>query len=146
VQGAASWSARGEEVPVRGGASQAWLHLCAQASLPLACQRCLGSMVEPVAIERSYQFVADEGAAEALDGEVEHEVLVLTRELDLQALLEDELLLDLPLVPRHEACAQPLPTAHEEAHAPAAGAFAGLAELTGRPASAQGSKPRREPR
>lgn len=131
VQGQVAWSACGEEIPVRGGASQAWLHLHAQASLPLACQRCLGPMAETVRIERNYQFVADEAAAEALDGEVEHEVLVLARELDLHGLVEDELLLDMPLVPRHADCPQPLPAADEATPgaAQAGNPFAGLAAL-----------------
>ncbi|GMV76350.1 MAG: hypothetical protein AMXMBFR78_32990 [Rubrivivax sp.] len=129
VPGQLQWAVRGEELPVRGGASQTWLHLRAQAALPLACQRCLGPVVQALAIARSCQFVADEAMAQQLDGEVEHEVLVLTRELDLHALFEDELLLDLPLVPRHEACPQPLPAAAEAAAEPLAGPFAGLAAL-----------------
>lgn len=108
VQGAVDWTVRGEEVPQRGGATQAWLHLEARTVLPLVCQRCLGPTHETLTLERDYQFVADEETARLLDAEVEHEVLVLERELDLHALLEDELLLDLPLVPRHEVCPQPL--------------------------------------
>jgi len=34
--------------------------------------------------------------------------LALTRALDLIGLIEDELLLALPLVPRHDVCPQPL--------------------------------------
>lgn len=108
VQGTVDWDLRGEEVPQRGGATQAWLHLQARAVLPLVCQRCLAPTHETLTLERDYQFVADEETAQLLDAEVEHEVLVLDRELDLHALLEDELLLDLPLVPRHEVCPQPL--------------------------------------
>ena len=35
--------------------------------------------------------------------------MALPRSLDLRALVEDELILELPLVPRHDACPQPLP-------------------------------------
>lgn len=129
LPGQVAWTVRGEELPVRGGASQAWLHLHAQADLPLACQRCLGPMTASLTIERRYQFVASEEAAQALDAEVEHEVLAITRELDLHALLEDELLLDLPLVPRHAVCPQPLPLADEASAATPEGPFAGLAAL-----------------
>jgi uncharacterized protein len=105
---AVRWTVSGKQVPVRGGVTQVWLHLRADAGLPMNCQRCLQPLVESVAVERDFQFVADEAAAEALDNEAEHEVLVLSRELDLHELLEDELLLDLPLVPRHGVCPQPL--------------------------------------
>jgi uncharacterized protein len=44
-----------------------------------------------------------------LDADSEDDVLALTRALDLQELVEDELLLALPLVPRHEVCPQALP-------------------------------------
>jgi uncharacterized protein len=124
--GAVRWTARGELVPVRGGVAQVWLHLRAAAELPLQCQRCLEPVVEPVALARDFQFVADESTAAELDAEVEHEVLVLARELDLHALLEDELLLDLPLVPRHQACPQPLPSADAEPAVAAGHPFAAL--------------------
>lgn len=108
VQGVVRWMANGEAVPVRGGATQVWLHLRADVELPMSCQRCLQPLVERLDVVRDFQFVADEAAAAALDNEAEHDVLVLSRELDLHELLEDELLLDLPLVPRHEVCPQPL--------------------------------------
>jgi len=109
---------------------QVWLHLRADAALPLRCQRCLQPLLEPLHVVRDFQFVADEAAAESLDNEAEHEVLVLARELDLHELLEDELLLDLPLVPRHETCPQPLVVVDgEQAAEPAASPFAALAAL-----------------
>ena len=84
---AVRWMVTGEEVPVRGGPSQVWLHLLADAGLPMRCQRCLQPLVEPLRVERGFQFVADEAAAESLDNDAEHEVLVLSRELDLHELL-----------------------------------------------------------
>lgn len=128
VAGAVRWTLRGEERAERAGARQAWLHLQAQAELAMACQRCLAPTLEAIELERSFQFVADEASAAALDAEAEHDVLVLPRTLDLHALLEDELLLDLPLVPRHASCPQPLAepaTAPDPTSAP----FAVLARL-----------------
>lgn len=128
--GSVHWSARGEEVPVRGGAAQVWLHLRAGAELPLVCQRCLKPVIEPLALDRAFQFVSDEDVAAELDAEAEHDVLVLTRELDLHQLLEDELLLDLPLVPRHVSCPEPLAaTAGDDGEPPADHPFAALAAL-----------------
>lgn len=122
------WSARGEVKPVSGGASELWLHLTAHAVLPLGCQRCLQRLDQALEIDHHFQFVADEGVAAQLDGEVEHDVLALSRELDLHGLLEDELLLGLPLVPRHDVCPQPLPMA-EPAESDERHPFAALAAL-----------------
>ena len=61
-----------------------------------------------LAIERSFLFVHGEDAAAQLDTDSEDDVLALTRALDLRELIEDELLLALPLVPRHEVCPTPL--------------------------------------
>lgn len=107
------WHAQGESRPVRGSAPQTWLHVRAQTRLSLVCQRCLGPVETPIAAERSFLFVAGEDAAAQLDADTEDDVLAMTRALDLQQLVEDELLLALPLVPRHEICPQPLPMATE---------------------------------
>jgi uncharacterized protein len=128
------WQARGESRPVRGGPSQVWLHLAAQAPIAMQCQRCLQPVSVALAAQRSFQFVAGEDTAATLDADSEDDVLALTRALDLRELLEDELLLNLPLVPRHEHCAPPagagdvdeLPV--DEAPHP----FAALAALRGR--------------
>jgi uncharacterized protein len=128
--GAVSWRVRGAEVPVRGGAAELWLHLRADAVLPLVCQRCLDPVSYPLVLERSFLFVADEARAAELDAEVEHDVLVVSRELDLHELLEDELLLELPLVPRHDHCPQPLaPGGDEQTGADPEHPFAALAGL-----------------
>ena len=103
-----AWHAAGELRPVRGGAPQVWLHVAGQASLNLECQRCLQPVAVPLAVQRSFRFVADEATAAAIDADSEDDVLVLTRALDLHELVEDELILGLPLVPRHESCPQPL--------------------------------------
>jgi uncharacterized protein len=113
----ARWQASGESRPVRGGTPQTWLHLRAQARLSLVCQRCLGPVDTPLEAQRSFLFVPGEEAAAQLDADSEDDVLALTRALDLRELVEDELLLALPLVPRHELCPQPLPMEHGDASA-----------------------------
>jgi uncharacterized protein len=98
----------------------------------LECQRCLQSMQVPLHAERRIFFVAGEDAAAALDAESDDDVLALTPALDLAELIEDELLLALPLVPRHAHCPQPLPRAFAEddpAIDPADNPFAVLASL-----------------
>ena len=95
------WVVRGEQRAMRGGAHEVWLHLDASLSLPMECQRCLRPVDEQVTVQRSVRFVADEGTAAELDAESEDDVLVLSRAFDLRWWIEDELILELPLVPRH---------------------------------------------
>lgn len=131
---ALSWSARGEMRKPRGGAPQAWLHLQATTSLALECQRCLAPVESAVDVERSFRFTEDEQSAAALDPDVEEDVLALSRDLDLLELIEEEVLLSLPLVPRHDRCPAPLPLADAAGAAPEPGderpnPFAALAAL-----------------
>jgi len=88
-----------------------WLHAAAQATVHLECQRCLKPLTEALAAERSFQFVHGEDAAAQLDADSDDDVLALTRALDLRELIEDELLLALPIVPRHDVCPEPLAVA-----------------------------------
>lgn len=105
------WQAGGEMRTPRGDAAQAWVRLSARISLPLECQRCLRPVACEVEFDRWFRFARDEAQAAALDAEVEEDVLALSRSFDLLGLLEDELLLALPLVPRHAQCVAPLPAA-----------------------------------
>ena len=102
------WRAAGSHRPV-GGENQVWLHLLAEADVILQCQRCLRPLDEAVHVDRHFRFVADEDAATALDDEIEDEVLVLEKSLNLRDLVEDEMLLALPLVPRHDVCPEAIP-------------------------------------
>jgi uncharacterized protein len=98
------WTARGEMKTDEAGVSQIWLHLTAEVSLPLTCQRCLGPVDVTVAIDRSFRFVETEALAEIEDEASEEDVLALSAEFSLADLLEDEVLMELPAVPRHEVC------------------------------------------
>ncbi|WP_374674986.1 DUF177 domain-containing protein [Ideonella sp.] len=108
-EAAVHWQAEGEQRPVTGGEPEIWLHLTAQACLSMRCQRCLAPMPVGLDVDRWIRFVRGSAAAEALDADLEEDVLELPRLLDLRELVEDELLLDLPIVPRHETCPEPLP-------------------------------------
>lgn len=108
----AEWRAVGERRQARGAADQSWLHLQASARLYLVCQRCLGPVEAALSVDAHFRFVAGEAEAAQADMDAEEDVLASTRALDLPALVEDELLLALPLVPRHTACPQPLVAQH----------------------------------
>lgn len=105
------WQAAGELRLALAGTGQVWLHVEALARLPMECQRCLGLVDMPLQVERSFRFVADEATAEALDDGSEEDLLALSRTFDLHALIEDELLMALPVLPRHEQCPADAPLA-----------------------------------
>ncbi len=88
------------------GVDEPWLHLEAEAVLPLTCQRCLGPVDVPVSFARDFRFVATEALAEVEDEESEEDVLVLSKSFDLLELVEDELLMAMPAVPKHDTCPQ----------------------------------------
>nr|WP_114973163.1 YceD family protein [Rhodoferax ferrireducens] len=98
------WSAQGEVRADEAGAEQVWLHLTVDVSLPLTCQRCLGPVDLEVTVNQSFRFVASEEAAEAQDEDAEEDVLALSQDFKLSDLIEDEVLMALPVVPRHETC------------------------------------------
>jgi uncharacterized protein len=102
-----TWRAQGRLLSQRVGEPQRWLDLQAHASLPWTCQRCLQPVVLPVDIDRTIRFVADESMAAELDADMEDDVLVTSRSFDLLDLIEDELIMASPIVPRHDACPQP---------------------------------------
>jgi uncharacterized protein len=99
-----SWTAQGRLVAQRVGEPHYWLDLSAEAHLTLECQRCLGPVTLPVQFERAIRFVKDEDAAAALDADSDDDVLALARHFDLLGLIEDELIMAQPIVPRHDTC------------------------------------------
>ena len=108
------WAAEGEIRTPKGSEPQIWMRLDAQAQVAQTCQRCLKPVVEGVEMSRWFRFVRDEAQAAELDMDGEDDVLALPRVLNLQELAEDELLLALPLVPRHDVCPEPLPLAEPD--------------------------------
>lgn len=101
---AVPWEARGETRPGVTGEAEPWLHLAAEATVPLVCQRCLAPVDTELVVDRWFRFVADEDTAALEDETSEEDVLTASREFDLQALLEDELIMEVPVTPRHEIC------------------------------------------
>ena len=131
------WEAHGERLTLPGAGKCPSLRIEADTAVMLQCQRCLQPMRWPLKARRRVFFVDGEDAAAALDADNEDDVLAVAPALDLQALVEDELLLALPLVPRHDVCPEPLPRAFVEddgSVAQAASPFAALAALKRGPA------------
>ena len=78
------------------------LKLAVDGSVRLQCQRCLGSLDMPVHLEAQLEFASSETEIMATDDDIER--VVAGREMSVVALVEDEVLLALPMVPRHEQC------------------------------------------
>ena len=98
------WRALGELREHTGAEADVWLHLEASTSIGLTCQRCMQAVLMPVEVDQWYRFVATEDIAMAEDDASEEDLLVMEPQFDLLALLEDELLMALPLVPMHAQC------------------------------------------
>lgn len=99
TDGALAYAIRGE-VDDRGRPGAA-MHL--DATLPMECQRCGGRV--DVALDRDarFRFVADDEQLGATpDDEDEVDVIVGSPRMELVPWIEDEVILSLPLVPRHE--------------------------------------------
>jgi uncharacterized protein len=96
-----AWQAQGDSNKRAGSAAEHRLHLRVQATVWRQCQRCLGPLALPLAVDRIFRFETSEETAAKLDEESEEEdVLVLSRNFDLHELVEDEL----PIVPMHDVC------------------------------------------
>ena len=101
----------------------------------MTCQRCLSEASIPLEIDQSYRFVATENEALDEDEDSEEDILVWSRDFDLHGLLEDEILLDLPLIPLHDECQAPAgfdlaaPADEASANADVRQPFADLASL-----------------
>lgn len=116
------WKARGELLHPGHVHPEIWVHLEAEAILPLMCQRCLNPVAVPLTVNRSFRFVADEATAAAEDDASEEDLLALSRSFDLVELVEDELLMEVPVGPRHEVCPEPVKMAASDPGFEAAGA------------------------
>lgn len=117
-----NWEARAELRPGGSEEDDIWLHLAAKASIPLTCQRCMATVATQLEVDQWYRFVATEDIAMAQDDESEEDLLVMAPQFDLLAVLEDELLMALPLVPMHDECpVKPVMQAGEDALADEAG-------------------------
>lgn len=102
------WSVHGEQASLAGAGKRPALRLEAEATVGLECQRCLEPLRQPLLVDRRIFFVDGEDAAAALDLDSDDDVLALERSVDLRRLFEEELLLALPLIPRHATCPEPL--------------------------------------
>ena len=102
------WQLQGEmrsEMEVQGVEEAPYLRLALLGNVWLECQRCLGPYRQAIDVTVRYRIAASEEEADAypLDDD-DVDVIVGSHNFDLRDLIDEELLLSLPLVPKHEAC------------------------------------------
>lgn len=118
--------------PGQGFDAKPGLELVVSGSLKLRCQRCLQPMDHPLRVASRLQLIAagepwpDEDEGEDVEPDDDAwDAIEASREQSVLALVEDEVLLALPIVPRHEACEPPVAVEDEQEPSP----FAVLAKL-----------------
>lgn len=124
-----TWQARGEVGSEGEGLSgrRGWfLSLTVSGALALRCERCLESIRVPVEIEARFLMVpSDQPLPDEELEEDRFDAISVGEELNLAELIEDEMLLSLPVSPRHASCALPGPAENSDRKSP----FAVLAQL-----------------
>ena len=110
----------------RDAEGKSWLQLDVSGAPVLCCQRCLGGVEFPLDISSRLRLIApgeswpdddlEDDSADAMEAD---------EALSVLSLIEDEVLLALPIAPRHEKCESPLGDAREQGPSP----FAALASL-----------------
>lgn len=121
-EGMLEWELRGE----RDRDGNAFLELRVAGSLNLRCQRCLEAVGFPLRLD-SRLLLVPPGGAWPEDELVEDgfDAVEAGKEMALLPLIEDEVLLALPIAPRHEQCKPPAPLRDEQEPSP----FAALGKL-----------------
>jgi uncharacterized protein len=97
--------------------------------LQLICQRCLGAYTYPLSVHTNLVLVQDEVQLAASDNEMNTDAIVADPKMDVLALVEDEVLLALPLAPMHPLSECDANQSVERSGSAASGTFAALAAL-----------------
>ncbi|MGB9129927.1 MAG: YceD family protein [Thiobacillus sp.] len=87
------------------------LQLAVSGEVQLTCQRCLGSMPYTVEVERTLYLARNEAEMERLDALPDSDAIQAGEILSLVDLVEDEVLLSLPLATMHAEGECPVPGA-----------------------------------
>ncbi|HNY42887.1 MAG TPA: YceD family protein [Bryobacteraceae bacterium] len=114
----------------KGERGQSMLHLEVNGTLPLACQRCLEAIRFDLDVDCHLELIPEgkELSQEELEDDT-RDFLPVAGELDVAELVEDEILLAVPVAPRHEKCGLPGAANAGERINP----FAALAGFKGKP-------------
>ena len=114
----------------RGDNGKLYLACTVKGELQLRCQRCLEALAHPVSIDSELELIEDEAAPLGLVDEDDlNDAIQADPKMDVLALVEDEVLLGLPMASMHEpqACKVKLET--DQAGSGKQNAFGALAAL-----------------
>lgn len=101
--GAVSYSLRG----AINSEGEPTLELDLAGSLTLECQRCLSDLRFPLQLHEALIVVESEGEMDRITAEDDRECILARDKLSVPELVEDEILLGLPISARHSDCAYP---------------------------------------
>lgn len=99
-------STEGLEYDLRGGRAgdgKPCLRLSVRGTVTLLCQRCLDPIQVPIAVDAELQLA--ESAREISEADDEIDRVLASRNMDVAWLVEDEVILALPIAARHDECA-----------------------------------------
>jgi len=105
------------------GEGRCWLHVRASGVLTLICQRCLGPIEFPVEVDSELLLARSEREIETAEDDIDR--VLAGKGMSVGGLVEDEVILALPMVPRHERCGQTQVEVRGDGNSP----FAALARL-----------------
>lgn len=103
------------------------LNLRATAEGSMPCQRCLGQVDLALSVDAELLLSRSLEEIESADDELDR--VLADRAMDVAGLVEDELILELPMVPRHEACGPAAVKVQDAAAGAKPSPFAALAAL-----------------
>ncbi|MFW5431305.1 MAG: YceD family protein [Methylophilaceae bacterium] len=92
------------------------MELTIDAVLPVVCQRCLEVM--QLNISLAFEYVVSKSEPEEFDGYDDIDWLEASREMNISELIEDELLIAMPLAPTHAHDCKPIKLESGEKHNP----------------------------
>jgi uncharacterized protein len=103
-------STEGLEYHLRGGLAdngKPCLRISVRGCVELPCQRCLEPLPIPIAVDAELQLAGTLREISEADDDIDR--VLASRCMDIGQLVEDEVILALPMVPRHAACGRAFP-------------------------------------
>ncbi len=91
---------------VVGDEGSSFLAVRVKGVVDLVCQRCLGILAFPLDLESKVVLAKDWNEIVTAEDDVER--VLATKDMSVSALVEDEIILALPMVPRHVRCDEAL--------------------------------------
>lgn len=106
--GELAWQAQGVRRERADGGHDDFLYLRLDGEVEMTCVRCLTAAPIRIEVDRGFRLASSEAEAAREDAEdTEFDVLASARRFDLGELIEDEAIMGLPPIARHDDCRLP---------------------------------------